>query len=84
MVTGGTKGLGAAIARRLASTGARVVVAARNRGDQPVTGHFVAADLSTPDGPRELAATVLQTLGGVDILVDNAASQLGYPTACWR
>lgn len=37
VVTGGKKGLGAAIARHLAAAGARVLVAARSRGDQQVT-----------------------------------------------
>jgi NAD(P)-dependent dehydrogenase (short-subunit alcohol dehydrogenase family) len=79
VVTGGTKGLGAAIAKRLHEAGAEVVVAARGRGDDPVVGHFVAADLATPDGPRDLAASALRLLGGVDILVDNAAAQTRVP-----
>jgi NAD(P)-dependent dehydrogenase (short-subunit alcohol dehydrogenase family) len=79
VVTGGTKGLGAAIARHLDAAGAQVVVAARSRGDQQIVGQFVAADLSTPDGPRDLAATALELLGGVDILIDNAASQTRVP-----
>jgi NAD(P)-dependent dehydrogenase (short-subunit alcohol dehydrogenase family) len=79
VVTGGTRGLGAAIARRLEAAGANVVVAARGQGDQAVAGQFVAADLSTPDGPRELATAALRLLGGVDILVDNAAAQTRVP-----
>lgn len=75
LVTGGTRGLGAAIARHLEAAGARVVVAARSRGDEPVTGTFVAADLATPDGPRDLAAAAVEELGGVDVLVDNAGGQ---------
>ena len=52
LVTGGTRGIGAAIARHLDSAGARVVVAARSRGDYDGHGHFIAADVSTADGPR--------------------------------
>ncbi|MFI1913700.1 oxidoreductase [Nocardia sp. NPDC020380] len=79
LVTGGTRGLGAAIAHRLESAGARVVVAARTPGTGTPAGHFIAADLTTADGPRELAAAALDHLGGVDILVDNAGAQTRVP-----
>lgn len=75
LVTGGTRGIGAAIARHLHSSGARVVVAARSRGDYDGPGHFVAADLSTTDSPRQLAAEASAHLGGIDTLIDNAAGQ---------
>jgi NAD(P)-dependent dehydrogenase (short-subunit alcohol dehydrogenase family) len=79
LVTGGTRGIGAAIARHLSQAGARVVVSARSRGDYDDANHFIAADISTPDGPPRLAAQALEQLGGVDILVDNAASQTRVP-----
>ncbi|MCM3920236.1 oxidoreductase [Frankia sp. AiPs1] len=79
LVTGGTRGIGAAVARHLSDAGARVVVSARSRGDYDGPGHFVAADLSTADGPRQLAAEAAAHLGGIDILVDNAASQTRVP-----
>lgn len=79
MVTGGTRGLGGAIARQLHAAGARVVVSARSHADGPVTGQFVAADLTAPDGPRCLAVRTLELLGGVDIVIDNAASQTRVP-----
>ena len=79
LVTGGTRGIGAAIARHLDSAGAHVVVAARSRGDYDSPGHFIAADISTPDGPRQLAADATAHLGGIDILIDNAASQTLVP-----
>jgi NAD(P)-dependent dehydrogenase (short-subunit alcohol dehydrogenase family) len=79
LVTGGTRGIGAAIARHLSDAGARVVVSARARGDYEGPGHFIAADVATPDGPADLAAAALAHLGGVDILVDNAASQTRVP-----
>ena len=79
LVTGGTRGIGAAVARKLGEAGARVVVSARSRGDYDGTAHFIPADLSTPDGPPRLAMQALEYLGGIDILVDNAASQTVVP-----
>jgi NAD(P)-dependent dehydrogenase (short-subunit alcohol dehydrogenase family) len=55
------------------------VVSARSRCDYDGTAHFIPADLSTPDGPPRLAAQALEYLGGIDILVDNAASQTVVP-----
>lgn len=79
LVTGGTRGIGAAIARHLDSAGARVVAAARSCGDYDGPGQFIAADLATADGPRHLAAEAAAYLGGIDILIDNAASQTLVP-----
>ena len=79
LVTGGTRGIGAAIARHLNRTGARVVVAARSRGDYDGPGDFIAANVATADGPQQLAAEATAHLGGIDILVDNAASQTLVP-----
>ena len=79
LVSGGTRGIGAAIARHLSQAGARVVVSARSPGGDDGAAHFIAADLSTPDGPPHLAAQALDYLGSIDILVDNAASQTLVP-----
>jgi NAD(P)-dependent dehydrogenase (short-subunit alcohol dehydrogenase family) len=79
LVTGGTRGIGAAIARHLSQARARVVVSARSLGGHDGAAHFIAADISTPDGPLHLAAQALEYLGGIDILVDNAASQTVVP-----
>jgi NAD(P)-dependent dehydrogenase (short-subunit alcohol dehydrogenase family) len=79
LVTGGTRGIGAAIARQMTAAGARVVVAARSAGDPPGAGRFVAADMSTAQGARDLAGAALGLLGGVDVLVDNAAGQTRRP-----
>ncbi|MCH0540327.1 SDR family oxidoreductase [Streptomyces sp. MUM 203J] len=73
VVTGGSRGIGAAIVRNLLGSGAAVVTAARNpHGQTPSGATFVEADLSTADGVRVLADTALDTLGGVDIIVNNA------------
>ena len=52
LVTGGTKGVGAAIAERLGQAGATVLVTARSKPDGLDPKLFVGADLSTPKGPR--------------------------------
>jgi len=71
LVTGGTKGVGAAVVEALRDAGARVVSAARSAPAQSPEGvRFLAADLSTAEGAAAVAATVLRELGGIDILVN--------------
>lgn len=71
VVTGGTKGAGAAVVQALAAAGARVVAAARNvPGNEAGTIHYIAADLLTSNGCAKLTEEALQTLGGIDILVN--------------
>ncbi|WP_405854272.1 SDR family oxidoreductase [Streptomyces sp. NBC_01515] len=69
LVTGGTKGTGAAIARRLSEAGATVLVTARSRPDDIESKTFIAADLSTAQGATDVASEVDARAGGVDILV---------------
>src|SRR5467141_46495 len=70
-VTGGTKGVGAAVVEVLRDAGAKVVTTARSLPLQPTEGvRYIAADLSTTDGCAAVAASVLQQLGGIDIIVD--------------
>ena len=69
-VTGGTKGIGAAIVKALREAGARVVTTARTLPDHSMAGvQFIAADLLHPKGCAAAAAGVLEHLGGVDIIV---------------
>ncbi|HEX6705147.1 MAG TPA: SDR family oxidoreductase [Albitalea sp.] len=71
LVTGGTKGVGAAVVEALQSAGAQVMATARHVPVQAPEGvRFVAADLSTAEGARAVADTMLHELGGVDILVN--------------
>ena len=80
IVTGGTKGIGAAIVARLSAAGARVVPAARNT---PATithpERFVRADLSTAAGIQLLAERALELFGGVDIVVHNVGGMVAPP-----
>ena len=70
LVTGGTKGVGAAVVEVLREAGAIVMTTARSAPSALPEGvHFVAADLSTPAGCAVLATAVQQHLGGIDILV---------------
>jgi NAD(P)-dependent dehydrogenase (short-subunit alcohol dehydrogenase family) len=71
LVTGGTRGIGAAVVETLICAGARVVATARSAPARPTEGaHFLAADLSTAEGASAVAQAVLKWLGGIDILVN--------------
>jgi NADP-dependent 3-hydroxy acid dehydrogenase YdfG len=70
LVTGGTKGIGAAVAGRLREAGAKVLVTARSRPD--VLGPddlFVPADITSAEGCATVADAVSDRLGGIDIVV---------------
>lgn len=83
IVTGGSKGLGQAIARRYAQCGAQVLIAARN-GDVLAqareelaneTGarvEMAACDVSTMAGVQQLYDTAMGLFGRIDIVVNNA------------
>lgn len=79
LVTGGTRGIGAAIAQRLLDAGAKVAIAARSpREGMPVAATLVTGDLSTNDGVKAIAMEALELLGGLDILVNNAGSSNAF------
>ena len=70
LVTGGTKGIGQAVAARLRDGGARVLATARERpGDLAETDLFVGTDITTAEGCSKVADAVLKRLGGIDIIV---------------
>lgn len=71
LVTGGARGVGAAVVQSLAEMNAQVVAVARSLPKQLVDKvHYVAADLTTAEGVRHTSESVLQHLGGIDILVN--------------
>jgi NAD(P)-dependent dehydrogenase (short-subunit alcohol dehydrogenase family) len=72
LVTGGTKGMGEAIVKRLRLAGATVMTTARSRPDELQSPElFIQSDISTPDGVDKVVRGVLARLGGVDILINN-------------
>lgn len=77
VVTGASKGTGAAIASRLRDRGATVLSVARTR--PPGAGLFRRADLTTPEGIATVAEGVRQELGGVDILVHTLGGSSAPP-----
>ncbi|WP_256011774.1 SDR family oxidoreductase [Desertivirga xinjiangensis] len=72
LVTGGTKGIGRAIAERLSQAGAIVVVTARSRPIETQTKHhFIAADLTISSETDKVVNEVNEKFGSIDILVNN-------------
>ena len=73
LVTGGTKGIGEAILRRFALSGASVATTARS---EPAQGQgsalFIKADLGAARGVQNVFDCIQQKWGGLDILVNNA------------
>jgi len=69
LVTGGTKGIGQAIAARLRESGATVLTTARTASDDSSGVDFVAADVATADGCRTVVEAVNRRFGGIDVIV---------------
>jgi len=82
LVTGAGRGIGAAICRRLAADGARVIATARSQDQldalvdelKPARADCIAipADLTEPGDVSALVETVREQIGGLDVLVNNA------------
>ncbi len=87
LVTGGSKGLGRAMARGLAEAGADIVISSRHENElKPALdeilrgtdrkGRYIVADMSKRAEVLRLARTTLEQMGRVDILVNNAGTNI--------
>jgi NAD(P)-dependent dehydrogenase (short-subunit alcohol dehydrogenase family) len=93
LVTGGSRGIGAAIAKAFAEQGDRVAVHYREAAEAaeavraslpspagPGEGHVtVQADIADPDAVRAMVDEAASRLGGLDVLVNNAGVYLDHP-----
>lgn len=82
LVTGATRGIGLGIAQALAAEGALVTVVARTVADvqtiaQSIGGVGVAADLLSDDGCKRAVEATVESLGPIDILVNNLGTRSG-------
>lgn len=86
LVTGGNRGIGAAIAKSLAHDGASVTLLVRNRqagealqAQLPGHSQVVTADVTNPHAVNEACVRAVAALGAVHILVNNAGSVESAP-----
>lgn len=80
LVTGGTRGMGAAIVARLTEHGATVITTARTHPTAPSRAdRFILADVSTPEGAATVVRETLARLGGIDILVNVVGGSSSPP-----
>ncbi len=77
LVTGGTKGIGKAIAEKLYNSGVQVVVTARTAPNENTNGqYYISADLAQPESAEAVAKEILKKYGKIDIIVNNAGANL--------
>src|SRR5687768_13424235 len=85
LITGGSKGLGKAMARAFAEAGADVVISSRHENElqtalkeimagTQVRGAYCVADMCQRTEAARLAAFAVEKMGHVDILINNAGS----------
>jgi NAD(P)-dependent dehydrogenase (short-subunit alcohol dehydrogenase family) len=79
IVTGGSLGIGRAIAERLASEGARVLITGRNaerleQAARQIDGDVICVpgDMGDPETPQKIATRALERWGQIDVLINNA------------
>lgn len=90
LVTGGSKGLGKAMARGLAKAGADIVISSRSEDELKAAlvevlegtesrGAWFVADMTDRDAVQQLAASATQKMGRIDILINNAGTNVPAP-----
>ena len=89
LVTGGSRGIGRAIAHELADEGCHVAITARGGSDlantlseiesRGVRGLAIEIDMSTADAPGEAVARTVAGLGTINVLVNNVGGGFGDP-----
>jgi NAD(P)-dependent dehydrogenase (short-subunit alcohol dehydrogenase family) len=97
LVTGGTRGIGLAIAEALAEAGARLIVSSRTERPEAVeklrrigkSVDYINADMTDPAAPTELVEETVKRAGRLDILVNNAGISFhgdteSFPEARYR
>jgi NAD(P)-dependent dehydrogenase (short-subunit alcohol dehydrogenase family) len=89
LVTGGSRGIGSAIATALAEQGAQVVISSRKQADldqeaerinaqYPEKATAIAAHAGRPEDLERLVGTVMERFSRIDILVNNAATNPSF------
>jgi NAD(P)-dependent dehydrogenase (short-subunit alcohol dehydrogenase family) len=97
LITGGTRGIGLAIAQAFGEAGARLVISSRSPvpeaepslRDAGYEVDFIAADLEQEQAPQQLVDEVLKRHGRIDVLVNNAGVAIhgdsgDFDEARWR
>jgi 3-hydroxybutyrate dehydrogenase len=83
VITGASRGIGAAIARRLAADGMKVALVARTREaidelSRELGGVAIVADVTARGASEAIVAEVKRTLGDIDVLVPNAGVEASH------
>lgn len=90
LVTGGSRGIGKAVAQQFAELGARVCInfvsntkaATKTIDSLAGDGHFaIKADINNPDAVQQLMETVAEEFDTLDVVVNNAGVYIAHPIA---
>jgi NAD(P)-dependent dehydrogenase (short-subunit alcohol dehydrogenase family) len=84
LITGGTSGIGLAVARRLGEEGCRIAICGRDRAKlddavgklRPIEATGFVADVCVPEDIAKLVDDSVKALGGIDIVVSNAGTHI--------